>query len=99
VGSRTESETTHRVTLQAGDATEAVVRAIAGDLRPPARRPQSRTVPTTPSLFNSRGQILAPVILRGGVPDVLLRLAKRLRQAGKERCCRAGASMFPSSYE
>jgi hypothetical protein len=27
-------------------------------------------------LFNSRGQILAPVIFRGGVPDVLLRLAK-----------------------
>ena len=27
-------------------------------------------------LFNSRGQILAPVIFRGGVPDVLLRLPK-----------------------
>jgi hypothetical protein len=26
-------------------------------------------------LFNSRGQIFAPVIFRGGVPDVLLRLA------------------------
>jgi hypothetical protein len=31
-------------------------------------------------LFNSRGQILAPVIFRGGVPDVLLRLAKCWRR-------------------
>jgi hypothetical protein len=30
-------------------------------------------------LFNSCGQVLAPVIFRGGVPDVLLRLANGWR--------------------
>jgi hypothetical protein len=34
-------------------------------------------------LFNSRGQMLAPVIFRSGVSDVLLRFAKRWRRVDR----------------